>query len=299
MSWLHTSRTLTTEMTKMPLLGILFGLRWIWNRQKHWMALDENVLEKGILNVTPSLQTVNTQAPQPSFLHSHTLKISLFVSLLPNPAVMAVLKVHGSPFSTATMRVVSALYEKGLQFEFVSIDMKVGQHKSEAFLALNVSWIEFSRDHGKLFANVLLEVVWFRWPTSEWVLWDRVFHVMFWDLISREATSHSSYSWHEFIYHWLICFPKGPNCPLHMANKHLFNMASNDFCSRLKPSTKFFFIKTWNDVNDKIRFAEWCSHLVKFQPLKTETWSSSVKSPHQLPFLFSEKENCNRRKIVK
>ncbi|CBI36818.3 unnamed protein product, partial [Vitis vinifera] len=50
---------------------------------------------------------------------------------------MAVLKVHGSPFSTATMRVVSALYEKGLQFEFVSIDMKVGQHKSEAFLALN------------------------------------------------------------------------------------------------------------------------------------------------------------------
>ncbi|WJZ90315.1 hypothetical protein VitviT2T_009467 [Vitis vinifera] len=101
------------------------------------MALDENVLEKGILNVTPSLQTVNTQAPQPSFLHSHTLKISLFVSLLPNPAVMAVLKVHGSPFSTATMRVVSALYEKGLQFEFVSIDMKVGQHKSEAFLALN------------------------------------------------------------------------------------------------------------------------------------------------------------------
>ena len=101
--------------------------------------MDENVLEKGILNVTPSLQIVNTQAPQPSSLHSQPLKILLSFYLLPNPAVMAVLRVHGSPISTAVMRVVAALYEKGLEFEFVSVDMKVGQHKSEAFLALNVS----------------------------------------------------------------------------------------------------------------------------------------------------------------
>ena len=52
---------------------------------------------------------------------------------------MAVLRVHGSPISTAVMRVVAALYEKELEFEFVTIDMKAGQHKSEAFLALNVS----------------------------------------------------------------------------------------------------------------------------------------------------------------
>ena len=161
----------------------MFGLRWIWNRQKHWMAMDENVLEKGILkwifNVTPSLQIVNTQAPQPSSLHSQPLKILLSFHLLPNPAVMAVLRVHGSPISTAVMRVVAALYEKELEFEFVTIDMKAGQHKSEAFLALNVSWIVFSRDRGKLFANVLLKVFFVDvvWPerilrvslTDEWV----------------------------------------------------------------------------------------------------------------------------------
>ena len=149
-------------------------------------ALDEiheNVLEKGILkwifDVTPSLQIVNTQAPQPSFLHPQPLKISLSFHLLPNPAVMAVLRVHGSPISTAVMRVVAALYEKGLEFEFVTIDMKAGQHKSEAFLALNVSWIVFSHDRGKLFANVLLKVFFVDvvWPerilrvslTDEWV----------------------------------------------------------------------------------------------------------------------------------
>ncbi|KAM7276791.1 hypothetical protein ACFE04_018657 [Oxalis oulophora] len=50
---------------------------------------------------------------------------------------MAALKVHGSPFSTATMRVLAVLHEKELDFEFVPVNMGAGQHKSEAFLALN------------------------------------------------------------------------------------------------------------------------------------------------------------------
>ncbi|KAM7276019.1 hypothetical protein ACFE04_017885 [Oxalis oulophora] len=50
---------------------------------------------------------------------------------------MAALKVHGSPFSTATMRVLAVLHEKELDFEFVPINMGAGEHKSEAFLALN------------------------------------------------------------------------------------------------------------------------------------------------------------------
>uniref|UniRef100_A0A1D1YAG5 glutathione transferase n=1 Tax=Anthurium amnicola TaxID=1678845 RepID=A0A1D1YAG5_9ARAE len=50
---------------------------------------------------------------------------------------MAVLKVHGSPVSTATMRVLSVLHEKGLEFEFVLVDMPAGAHKKEPFLSLN------------------------------------------------------------------------------------------------------------------------------------------------------------------
>lgn len=50
---------------------------------------------------------------------------------------MAVIKVHGSPLSTAAQRVVACLYEKGVEFEFVPVDMKAGEHKSEKFLSLN------------------------------------------------------------------------------------------------------------------------------------------------------------------
>uniref|UniRef100_A0A7N0TSL4 glutathione transferase n=1 Tax=Kalanchoe fedtschenkoi TaxID=63787 RepID=A0A7N0TSL4_KALFE len=50
---------------------------------------------------------------------------------------MAPLAVHGSPFSTATMRVLATLYEKGLEFDFVPVDMSKGEHKQEAFLSLN------------------------------------------------------------------------------------------------------------------------------------------------------------------
>ncbi|KEH43230.1 putative glutathione transferase [Medicago truncatula] len=50
---------------------------------------------------------------------------------------MATIKVHGSPISTATMRVTATLYEKELEFEFVSINMRNGEHKKEPFISLN------------------------------------------------------------------------------------------------------------------------------------------------------------------
>ncbi|KAK3415559.1 hypothetical protein EUGRSUZ_H01176 [Eucalyptus grandis] len=48
-----------------------------------------------------------------------------------------VMKVHGSVLSTAAMRVLIVLNEKGLEFEFVPVDMRAGEHKKEHFLALN------------------------------------------------------------------------------------------------------------------------------------------------------------------
>ncbi|EYU46696.1 hypothetical protein ABFS82_04G018300 [Erythranthe guttata] len=47
------------------------------------------------------------------------------------------IKVHGSTFSTAAMRVFACLNEKGLDFEFVPVDMRSGAHKKESFLSLN------------------------------------------------------------------------------------------------------------------------------------------------------------------
>jgi len=52
---------------------------------------------------------------------------------------MATIKVHGSPFSTATMRVTATLYEKQIEFEFVNINLRNGEHKKEPFISLNVS----------------------------------------------------------------------------------------------------------------------------------------------------------------
>ncbi|KAK3415550.1 hypothetical protein EUGRSUZ_H01169 [Eucalyptus grandis] len=48
-----------------------------------------------------------------------------------------VMKVHGGVASTATMRVFATLYEKDLEFEFVPVDLRAGEHKKEPFLALN------------------------------------------------------------------------------------------------------------------------------------------------------------------
>ncbi|KAA8543119.1 hypothetical protein F0562_021386 [Nyssa sinensis] len=50
---------------------------------------------------------------------------------------MASIKVHGSVISNAVMRACASLYEKELEFEFVPVDLKAGQHKTEAFLSLN------------------------------------------------------------------------------------------------------------------------------------------------------------------
>lgn len=50
---------------------------------------------------------------------------------------MASIKVHGSPYSTATMRVTATLYEKQIEFEFVNINLKNGEHKKEPFISLN------------------------------------------------------------------------------------------------------------------------------------------------------------------
>uniref|UniRef100_A0A5B6YKN8 glutathione transferase n=1 Tax=Davidia involucrata TaxID=16924 RepID=A0A5B6YKN8_DAVIN len=50
---------------------------------------------------------------------------------------MATIKVHGSVFSTAAMRAFACLNEKELQFQFVPVDMRAGQHKTEAYLSLN------------------------------------------------------------------------------------------------------------------------------------------------------------------
>lgn len=53
------------------------------------------------------------------------------------------IKVHGIPTSTATGRVLAALYEKGLQFELVNVKLHEGEHKREPFLSLNVSFQSF------------------------------------------------------------------------------------------------------------------------------------------------------------
>lgn len=47
------------------------------------------------------------------------------------------IKIHGSPFSTATLRAVAVVEEKGLDYEFVNVDMKSGAHKQEPFISLN------------------------------------------------------------------------------------------------------------------------------------------------------------------
>ncbi|KAK2649416.1 hypothetical protein Ddye_016905 [Dipteronia dyeriana] len=50
---------------------------------------------------------------------------------------MAGIKIHGSTLSTAAQRVFVCLYEKDIDFELVPVDMRAGEHKSEAFLAKN------------------------------------------------------------------------------------------------------------------------------------------------------------------
>lgn len=46
-------------------------------------------------------------------------------------------KVHGSPFSGPTLRVVAAAHEKELDVEFVPVNLRVGDHKQQPFISLN------------------------------------------------------------------------------------------------------------------------------------------------------------------
>ncbi|KAL9662622.1 hypothetical protein QQ045_027455 [Rhodiola kirilowii] len=50
---------------------------------------------------------------------------------------MAVRKLYGTLGSPATMRALASLHEHQLEFEFIPIDLKSGEHKREPFLSLN------------------------------------------------------------------------------------------------------------------------------------------------------------------
>jgi len=47
-----------------------------------------------------------------------------------------VLKIHGIKGSTCTQRVLTALYEKGVPYELVTVDFAKGEHKSEKYMKL-------------------------------------------------------------------------------------------------------------------------------------------------------------------
>ncbi|KAG7570852.1 Glutathione S-transferase C-terminal [Arabidopsis thaliana x Arabidopsis arenosa] len=74
-----------------------------------------------------------------SFLHSSSSNSNFKVrsNKSSSSIIMATIKVHGVPMSTATMRVLAALYEKDLQFELIPVDMRAGAHKQEPYLSLN------------------------------------------------------------------------------------------------------------------------------------------------------------------
>ncbi|EPS58503.1 hypothetical protein M569_16312, partial [Genlisea aurea] len=47
------------------------------------------------------------------------------------------IKLHGNPFSPAAQRVLLCLGEKGLDYEFIVLDLMKGEHKTHSFLQLN------------------------------------------------------------------------------------------------------------------------------------------------------------------
>lgn len=48
------------------------------------------------------------------------------------------IKIYGGGFTTATMRVLACLNEKGLDYEFIAVDMLSGAHRKDPFLSLSV-----------------------------------------------------------------------------------------------------------------------------------------------------------------
>ncbi|WCJ21370.1 Glutathione S-transferase [Euphorbia peplus] len=63
---------------------------------------------------------------------------------------MAGIKVHGTPRSVATQRVLVCLEEKGLDYEFCPVNMAAGDHKKQPFLSLNPFGQVPGFEHGDL-----------------------------------------------------------------------------------------------------------------------------------------------------
>lgn len=49
------------------------------------------------------------------------------------------IKVHGHPVSSAAQRVLLCLAEKDIVYEFVLVDLRIGEQKKEPFISINVS----------------------------------------------------------------------------------------------------------------------------------------------------------------
>ena len=52
---------------------------------------------------------------------------------------MAIRKVYGGLACAATMHVLVTMFEYGLDFEFISVDLKAGDHTKDSFLSLRVT----------------------------------------------------------------------------------------------------------------------------------------------------------------
>ncbi|KAI7983505.1 hypothetical protein LOK49_LG15G00252 [Camellia lanceoleosa] len=63
--------------------------------------------------------------------------LGVLIGKTSRPSLSATMKVHGSVMSTAAQRVFACLNEKELEFEFVPVDMRSGEHKQPHFLSLN------------------------------------------------------------------------------------------------------------------------------------------------------------------
>ncbi|KZV39304.1 glutathione S-transferase PARB-like [Dorcoceras hygrometricum] len=78
------------------------------------------------------------------------------------------IKVHGATPSTATRRVCACLNEKGLDYEFILVDMRAGEHKKDPFLSL--------QNHLLIFINFSHAAIWssarfLRWrPEAFWAI---------------------------------------------------------------------------------------------------------------------------------
>ncbi|KAJ4873975.1 hypothetical protein Rs2_44261 [Raphanus sativus] len=95
------------------------------------------ILQGSLLPPPPIKLSHSSLLFSPSHSHYSNLKFTTKSSPSPPTITMASIKVHGVPMSTATMRVLAALYEKDLDFELIPVDMRAGAHKQEPFVSLN------------------------------------------------------------------------------------------------------------------------------------------------------------------